>query len=97
MRWVLVGIIGILTGITAFLINIGIFYLREFKNETFFIGRTLWNIRSTSNKQAPSVCICLPSSVYVVLLGLEWKGHVYRVQKPLFKDPFVVLAASFDN
>ena len=38
MRWVLVGIIGILTGFTAFLINFGIFYLREFKNETFFIG-----------------------------------------------------------
>ena len=41
MRWVLVGIIGFLTGIVAFLIDICVRHLVEFKFNVFDKGRVL--------------------------------------------------------
>ena len=59
MRWVLVGIIGMLTGITAFLINMGIHYLRQFKNETFFVGKEYAGIATVGIFVCMYVCTCV--------------------------------------
>ena len=38
MRWVMVGLIGFFTGLTAYLINVGIYYLSKLKYDQFFKG-----------------------------------------------------------
>ena len=39
MRWILVALIGMTTGAIAFLIDLGIYYLRQIKYDQFFRGK----------------------------------------------------------
>ena len=39
MRWIMVALIGMTTGAIAFLIDLGIYYLRQVKYDQFFRGK----------------------------------------------------------
>ena len=63
MKWILVGVIGILTGITAFLINIGVYYLTQLKFSQFQKGLVYCSLYTEMEHTELNGCVFSVNSV----------------------------------